>query len=180
MLLVIILALLNMPMAWASPTQDAFPDITFRAFSNIVDEHFGSKISLATVLCVLFTLTNNIDLLNLHARQQNPQQRDERKNYMTGWITALAQALQEKLDGNVSSLFRKDEGISALSHEQVTNTLAIKLDTLAKGLSLNPYNDHGVLERKLEPVSERKLEPALVICPQSMECEQPTCKKGSL
>ena len=56
---------------------DTFPDITFKVFSDFISNNFSSKISLATVLTVLFTLTINPDLFNLHCHQQNPQNADE-------------------------------------------------------------------------------------------------------
>ncbi|KAF8807100.1 hypothetical protein BYT27DRAFT_7018367, partial [Phlegmacium glaucopus] len=50
----------------AAPTQNEFPDITFKFFNDFVATNFSSKVSLATVLLVLFSLTDNPDLLNLH------------------------------------------------------------------------------------------------------------------
>ena len=63
----ILLFLTALPTASANPNEAAFPDITFRAFSTLVQEIFGSDISLATMLMVLFTLTNNPNLLSPHA-----------------------------------------------------------------------------------------------------------------
>ena len=54
----------------SSQDQTPFPDIPFHVFVNYVEKNFSTKVSLATVLTVLFTLTSNPDLLNLHARQQ--------------------------------------------------------------------------------------------------------------
>ena len=56
-----------LPSASAIPNGAVFPDMTFRAFNMLVKEIFGSEISLATVIMVLLTLTNNPDLLSLHA-----------------------------------------------------------------------------------------------------------------
>src|SRR5215471_4564564 len=53
----------------ASSDCSPFPDIPFRVFNTFIQENFSSGISLTTVLTILFTLTNNPDLLNLHARQ---------------------------------------------------------------------------------------------------------------
>ena len=61
-----------LPVGSAAPNDDPFSGITFRAFSEFIEQHFSSRISLTTVLVVLFTMTNNSDLLNLHARQQHP------------------------------------------------------------------------------------------------------------
>jgi hypothetical protein len=62
-----LLFLAVLPTVSALPNEVAFPDITFREFNNLVQENFGTDVSLATVLMVLFTLTNNPTLLSLHA-----------------------------------------------------------------------------------------------------------------
>ena len=95
-------------------------------------------------------------------------------------MSALARALQEKLATRADSLFKSRDNLPSLSHVQVTNTIAAKLDILAKGLELNPFNKHGHLVHKLQPISQEDIQPALVICSQAMECEQPSCDKGSL
>ena len=51
--------------------ETTFPDLTFKVFSEFVFSHFGSQVSLATVLVLLFTMTENPELLSLHDRQQN-------------------------------------------------------------------------------------------------------------
>jgi len=56
----------------AAPNTTPFPDITFKAFNKFVEQNFSSNITLTTVLTLLFTLTENTNLLNLHQRQQNP------------------------------------------------------------------------------------------------------------
>lgn len=85
-----------LPTVSAKPEHTVFSDITFRAFSEFVESHFSSRISLAAVLVVLFTTTSNTDLFNLHARQQNPIS-GESGQPISGWIKALARALDEKL-----------------------------------------------------------------------------------
>jgi len=67
-------------MASATP----FSDISFAIFNDFVQENFSSDISLATVLTVLFTLTNNPMLLTLHVRQQNPKFHGENKTKLSG------------------------------------------------------------------------------------------------
>ena len=54
-----------LPVVSAAPSDDPFSGITFRAFSEFVEQNFSSRISLTTVLVVLFTMTNNSDVLNL-------------------------------------------------------------------------------------------------------------------
>ena len=179
-LVAITFAFMNIPMVSASSNQQPFPDITFYAFSQIVDEHFSSKVSLATVLSVLLTITSNTDLLNLHSRQQNPQQLEERKHLLTGWITALACGVQEKLGERADTLLRERDTRTLLTPDRVTSCIALKLDALAKGLHLAPYDQQGHLKQRLLPISKKDIEPALVICPSSMECDLSSCQKRSL
>jgi GGDEF domain-containing protein len=70
--------------------------MTFRAFSEFVEQNFSSRISLTTVLVVLFTMTNNFDVLNLHAYQQHLL-RDECLQIISSWLKALICALDGKL-----------------------------------------------------------------------------------
>jgi len=67
----------------AAAELDPFPDVTFKVFSDFISNNFSSKISLATVLTVLFAFTSNLDLLNLHCCQQNPQNADEQNQSVT-------------------------------------------------------------------------------------------------
>ena len=104
----IILLIGILPVASAAPTHSPFSDITFHEFSTFVEHNFNSGISLATVLVVLFTTTSNPDLLNLYVQQQNPLT-GETAQVVSGWMKALARALEEKLDKNVDRLFKKSE-----------------------------------------------------------------------
>ena len=174
----IVLLMGLLPVVSAAPDYDAFSDITFRAFSEFVESHFSSKISLAAVLVVLFTMTSNTDLLNLHAQQQNPQS-DELNQAVSGWIKGLARALEEKLGQNTDRLFQKSEHKSSLNNNQVQNTIAIKLDALSKLLKLYPYDAQGQ-RQTLKQVSEKAIKPALVICPNSIECQTVTCNGRAL
>src|SRR6202789_705267 len=63
----------------AQSIESPFPDIPFKLFSSFVKENFSSKITLSQVLLVLFTITDNTDLLYLHARQQNPEYSEENR-----------------------------------------------------------------------------------------------------
>ena len=85
------------------------------------------------MLLVLFTITDNTDLLSLHARQQNHKYPDEHASSDSGWICGLAQALQEKLGDGQKTLFTKAEIID--SDHQIT-AIGEKLDGLAKTLKL--------------------------------------------
>ena len=165
------------PVVAATKNHDTFSGITFRAFSEFVEQNFSSRISLASVLVVLFTMTSNPDLLNLHARQQNPSA-NETCQVISGWIKALAQALDEKLGVDTPRLFHKSEQKSTLSDNERHKMIAIKLDALSKLLELYPYNADGQRQRKLKSVPE--IEPAHVICPVSMECQTTSCQGQSL
>ncbi|KAF8235898.1 hypothetical protein L208DRAFT_1534881, partial [Tricholoma matsutake] len=56
-----------LPITWASPTESPFPDIPFKLFSHFLTTNFSSKLSLSAALVILFSLTENPNLLNLHA-----------------------------------------------------------------------------------------------------------------
>ena len=54
--------------------RDAISRYIFQGFQQIcykfVNNNFGPQVSLSTVMLVLFTMTENSDLLNLHAHQK--------------------------------------------------------------------------------------------------------------
>src|ERR1700677_589346 len=120
-----------LPVVSAAPNDDPFSGITFRAFSQFVEQHFSSRIYLTTVLVVLFTLTNNSDVLNLHAHQQHPLP-DERLQMISGWLKALARALDEKLGQDTGRLFQTTAN---LNNDQ--------RNSLYKLLDLSPYDNEG-------------------------------------
>ena len=74
-----------MPFVSAAPQTQPFPQISFKDFSQFIEGVFGPKISLATVLLLLFSMTENPELLSLHARQQHPTG-EEKKIVASGWI----------------------------------------------------------------------------------------------
>ena len=169
----IILLMAFLPVVSAT-TQDPFPDLPFQAFAEFVQENFSSKVSLATVLVVLFSTTSDPDLLNLHARAQNPGKGEYRQS-ITTWMKALARALEEKLGDHVDRLFQRSERKSSMSSQQVINGISVKLDGLSRLLDLHPYDDSGRRLKQLKAVSTKEIEPALVICPASMECQTVSC-----
>src|SRR6202522_3456695 len=167
-----LLFLAFLPSASAIPNGAAsFPDMTFRAFNMLVEQIFGSDISLATVIMVLLTLTNNPDLLSLHARQQNPV-KGEKKIEVTAWIKALANALHDKLGDDIYTLQRDDEQNSDTA---LINSVGRKLDQFSKDLSLYSYNSRETFQGKLKTISHAQIQPVLVICPNSIECEDISC-----
>jgi hypothetical protein len=79
------ITLIFMPSVSAAPQTQPFPDVPFKVFSTFIEDIFGPKISLATVLLVLFSMIENPELLSLHARQQHPSE-GENKTPASGWI----------------------------------------------------------------------------------------------
>jgi hypothetical protein len=74
------------PLVSAAPKTQSFPNLPFKVFSAFVEQSFSSQVSLATVLLVLFSLTENPELLNLHSRQQNPKYEGENATTASGWM----------------------------------------------------------------------------------------------
>ena len=66
----IILVLVCLPTVAAVHSEQKFPEILFEDFSKFIAQNFNSSISLSTVLMTLFTITNNPELLSLHAKDQ--------------------------------------------------------------------------------------------------------------
>jgi len=161
-----------LPVASASPDHSPFPNVTFKVFSDYIQNHFDSQISLSAILTILFSLTNNPDLLTLHARQQYPMAQGEIAQSTSGWIKALANALKEKLD---DKLLSKEEKQTQPRDEQITSIIGSKLDGLSKVLGLHPFDKKGRFLGKLKPISDQDIKPALVICPVSVECETRSC-----
>jgi hypothetical protein len=177
----IILAFFNLlPMVAALPDEASFPDIPFKVFNRFVQNNFSSKISLSTVLLILFTMTNNTSLLNLHARQQNPIQPGEKRTKATGWIKALEKALNTHLGDTNTDLLIKAEQNTTMTEEQSTTCVALKLDAFAKVLKLYPYNNRHEFQGKLKVISHAEIRPVLAICPESTECEDLACQPRSL
>ena len=156
-----------------------FPDVSFQEFSKFILNNFSSKITLAQVLLVLFTITDNTDLLNLHACQQNPQYREETCASNSGWIKCLARGLQEKLGDNSARLLKKNEMINMGKHDIVIS-ISGKLDALSKLLLLYPYDSEGQSQGKLQLVSYKSIQAVQVVCPHISECETISCNPQSL
>ena len=166
-----------MPLVSAAQDTQPFPNISFRNFSNFVTQAFHPDIPLATVLLVLFTLTDNTDLLNLHGRQQNPQYDNENSTLATGWIRALSRDLIHRLGGQLELIFLEGQ-CPERRLNQITQ-VAKKLDTLSKELSLNPFSN-GIFRRKLLPVSYNEIRGTPVICTSSMYCMNAHCERRAL
>ena len=129
---------------------------------------------------VLFTLTENPDLLNLHGRQKNPHILGEKKSTMSSWIKSLARALDENLGNDAKTLMKHKE----LSHnidDDLITPIAMKLDGMATVLKLEPtFSKTGKLKKKLSTISHHKIAAVHVICPSSIECEDTSCEPFAL
>ncbi|KAF8868053.1 hypothetical protein CPB84DRAFT_1970107 [Gymnopilus junonius] len=118
-----------------SKTQD-FPNIPFSMFAQFVDNNFSSRVLLATVLTVLFSMTENPDLLNLHARQKCTEFEDDT------W-----------------TLFQS-QNRPTTETDQVDH-LSYILDDFATTLKLTPqYNGRNELCAKVQPVSYNAIQAA--------------------
>jgi hypothetical protein len=160
-----------LPGVTASQPTTPFPEINFSVFSNFIASTFNPNISLATVLMVFFTLIENPELLNLHARQKNPQLSSEKSIISSAWMHALCRQLKDHLpDDGFVRLFKKKEFTS----ENWEDILSRKLDGFAECLGLTPYRN-GSFHKKLLLISQKSIQPEYVICPLDMECTKSGC-----
>ena len=119
-------------------------------------------------------------MLNLHARQQYVQCEGENRIALSAWMKGLARAVKKSIDQNQRKPLKMKNVAKGMDEEQEITTFSFKLDLLAKLLDLHPYNEHGQLEDKLQPVSHKLIQPVHVLCPNSMECETASCNSRSL
>ncbi|KIJ93686.1 hypothetical protein K443DRAFT_111653 [Laccaria amethystina LaAM-08-1] len=166
----------------AAPSEQSFPEISFKVFNTFIEQNFSSKISLATVLMLLFTLNENTDLLNLHQRQQNPQLKGiERRVDLSAWIKSLAREIQlQTTETKFKTLFKKYDVLKSLPDAEVVNVLGTKLNGLADVLGLKAYGNNGKLIKKLQPISKNAIQPILVICPPLFNCSDKKCNGRSI
>jgi hypothetical protein len=165
------------PGAMAVQNEHPFPDITFKVFNTFVEQNFSSKITLTTVLMLLFTLTENTDLLNLHQRQQNPQLSDEKRVDLSSWMKSLAREVQKQTTApKFMTLFKKSENQNLIPENQVITRVGTKLNGLADILGLKSFGSDGRLIQKLQPISKKEIQPILIICPSSNTCSDKKCR----
>jgi hypothetical protein len=171
-----------MPGVAANPDQQPFPNISFKMLNDFVLHHFSSQVSLATVLMIIFSLTENTDLLNLHSRQKNPSIEGEQRNSSSGWMKALGRAIEQHLGEKTKSLLKHDERTEYQDRNSVADLLAVKLDQMATLLDLEPiYSQKSrKVQQKLLPVSHKEISAIHIICPVSMECRDPECQPRAL
>src|SRR5437016_12946909 len=83
-----IMILLLSPAVCASSDHGPFPNIPFNVFNDFISNTFSENIPLSTVFLIFFTLIENTDLLNLHARQKIKVVRGEKGRQATEWTKA--------------------------------------------------------------------------------------------
>jgi hypothetical protein len=173
-------ALFFLPVATAIPEEMPFPDISFVEFSQFITKNFNSTISLASVLCMLFSLTENPELLTLHTRQQNARFKGEYSVTATAWIRCLSRFIQGKLCGDGEILLKESDAGPTATSDQKIIALSIQLDAFAKLLQLNPCDKNGRVRKRLKPVSYKAIAAVHIICPDTFQCETANCNPRSL
>ena len=74
----------------ASPEPGTFPNVPLNVFNDFMSKNFNNNISLSAVLLIFFTMIENTDLLNLHARQNIKVLPGEKSTQATGWMNFLS------------------------------------------------------------------------------------------
>ena len=166
------------PLVSAAPQTQPFPNVPFKVFSTFVEKSFSSQVSLATVLLVLFSLTENPELLTLHTRQQNPEYVGENKIVASGWMHALSRAMMHQLKGDIQMLLYEREFPE--DETQQVAKLCGKLDNLATILNLTPYDHKKKFKGNLLPVSYNAIQGIPTICPNTPICINANCEPRCL
>lgn len=149
-----------------------FPNPTFQDFSNFILATFNPNISLSTTLLILFSLINNPELLNLHARQQHPTAPRERRIPLSAWILALARGFESRLEDSFANQLFPD---GQFLENSANRTLASKLSATASFLKLSPYKN-GRFRKKIGQISQECIQPICFICPPNMSCTSVNCE----
>ena len=131
---------------------------------------------------MLFSLTENLDLLNLHSCQKFSLLQGENKKSISSWIKALSHALAEQLGKETKTLFKHNTLSKEWTVDSVTDPIASKLDLMAEVLVLVPVYSKTSLrvKCKLMTVSHKKIAAIHVICPPIMEFNEPHCTHQAL
>lgn len=177
---ILLVFFIDLPVVVAFQESNAFPDVSFKVFSAFVESTFGSAVSLSTVLLLVLSILENPELMSLHARQQCPKYQGENRSGASGWMKNLARALQDRLGQDTNQLFQRYDIGRGMTNDQVLTIMCTKLVTLAQVLQFYPKDGHGNFLGKLKPVSQKAIQPTLIICPSSAECETITCNPRSL
>jgi hypothetical protein len=178
-LLALLAGITLLPTAHALPTTP-FPDILFTDFSQLIQDQFGADITLTTVLLILFSLTSNPDLLNLHARQQNPTCSGELRQSVTGWMKAFVWSLQNRLGSTMDDLFQPSDGLPHMTRDQRLTAIGEKMDNVVHGLGLYPYNQRGRLRQWIGEIDDSSISPIRLLCPSNAMCVTGDCEPRAL
>ena len=163
------------PPVYAS--QHNFPNISFQSFNLFISSTFHPDISLSTVLFLLFSLTENTDLLNLHSHQQQSLYPSEKIIKYTGWMSALVNAILNQLDEETISLLF----LNSDQEDNHNKLLGDKLHAMAQKLKLLPYTKSNQFKSKRsQPISHDQIKPVHLLCPSSFTCTTATCNPRSL
>ena len=98
-------------------------------------------------------MTENPDLLSLHARQQYSLVKGENISSVNSWIKNLSQAVYVKANRNASVLLHESDQYEGISENVIITNIATKLDKLAQHLDLIKYNKKGHLKSALKTIS---------------------------
>ena len=116
-------------------------------------------------------MTNNPELLSLHAKHQTPCC----LSAISSWMNCLTNILLNKLDADASKLFHKNEHLDNMESLEKTHTLSKKLDGFAKLLKLYPVNKNGQFKGKLKSISHVAIQPIYIIAPNTPVCLTEAC-----
>ena len=168
--------LLLAPGVAATPCTMPFPDISIHDFADFIQSSFSSNISLSTVLVLLFSLTKNPELLNLHGRQQHAKFPKESSQKVTPWLKIFSRLLLGKrLVAQRDELFQSSEAVIFSADEALpaypVSLLSTKLDRMIELLDLNAFRWDGSLRHRRKAVSYEALEPVHLLYPQAYQCE---------
>ena len=163
------------PPVYAS--QRDFPNISFQSFNNFISSTFHPNISLSTVLFLLFSLTENTDLLNLHSRQQQKMYSSEKITKYSGWMKSLVDAILNQLDEDtILHLFLQSD-----QTKDRDKVLGDKVHAMAQQLKLLPYTKSNQFKSKrVQPISQDKIKPVRLLCPRTFTCTTASCSPRSL
>ena len=125
-------------------------------------------------------MTENPDLLSLHARQQYSLVKEENISAINSWIKNLSQAVHAKVNNSAFTLLHESDWYEGIPEKHIISNIAIKLDKLARHLGLIKYNKKGHLKTAFKSISYEAIEAVHIICPESYQCVTSECGFRSL
>ncbi len=131
--------------------------VTLSAKTSTKTFHYPQLLS--TIFLIFFSLIENSNLLNLHARQKIKVLSDERNTKATGWMKCLSRTLYKQMSdqdkGVEEMLFTSSELLQFTDEEKRITPLTVKLDELAIALNLIPHKKAP--KTKLLPISQKEI-----------------------